>query len=64
MAVPYRKVSKTRKRLRRTHFKLTVSGLVSCSNCSETIQSHRVCPHCGYYNGKKVYGKVTNNEAQ
>ncbi|MFA6675716.1 MAG: 50S ribosomal protein L32, partial [Bacilli bacterium] len=30
MAVPQRRISKTRKRLRRTHFKLNVSGLVTC----------------------------------
>lgn len=54
MAVPARRTSKTRKRLRRTHFKLSAKGLVSCSNCGAMIQSHRVCPECGYYNGKKV----------
>ncbi len=54
MAVPFRRTSKTAKRLRRTHFKLSVSGLVTCPNCGTTIQSHRVCPNCGYYDGKEV----------
>ncbi|MCQ2743003.1 MAG: 50S ribosomal protein L32 [Bacilli bacterium] len=54
MAVPQRRISKTRKALRRTHFKLTVTGLVVCSHCGATIKSHRVCPKCGYYNGKEV----------
>ena len=60
MAVPQRRISKTRKRLRRTHFKLNVTGLVTCSHCGEMIKSHQVCPKCGYYNGKPVYlnGKV------
>ena len=64
MAVPQRRISKTRKRLRRTHFKLEVSGLITCPNCGEMIQSHRVCPKCGYYNGKAVYlnGKVVKAE--
>lgn len=54
MATPARRISKTRKRLRRTHFKLHPQGLVECSNCGSMIKSHHVCPQCGYYNGKKV----------
>ena len=57
MAVPQRRISKTRKRLRRTHFKLAVSGLVTCPNCGALIKSHEVCPKCGYYNGKVVMAK-------
>ena len=64
MAVPQRRISKTRKRLRRTHFKLEATGLITCPNCGEMIKSHQVCPHCGYYGGKVVYlnGKVVKNE--
>jgi len=54
MAVQQRRTSKTRKRLRRTHFKLTVTGLVTCSNCGALIKSHHVCPKCHYYAGKLV----------
>ena len=54
MAVPFRRTSKTSKRMRRTHFKLSVSGLVKCPNCGATIKSHTVCPKCGFYNGKDV----------
>jgi len=57
MAVPFRRTSKTAKRMRRTHFKLSVSGLVTCPNCGATIKSHNVCPKCGYYNGKAVVVK-------
>ena len=64
MAVPQRRISKTRKRLRRTHFKLEVEGLVSCPNCGELIKAHHVCPKCGYYAGKVTYlnGKVVKEE--
>ena len=64
MAVPQRRISKTRKRLRRTHFKLEVSGLVTCPQCGAMIKSHRVCPKCGYYAGKPVYlnGKLVKEE--
>ena len=54
MAVPARRTSKTTKRMRRTHFKLTVSGLKKCEHCGATVVSHRVCPECGYYDGKQV----------
>lgn len=54
MAVPQRRISKTRKRLRRTHFKLTIEGLITCPNCGEMIKAHHVCPKCGYYAGKPV----------
>ena len=49
MASPFRRTSKTKKALRRTHFKLTAPGLIKCSNCGAMIPSHRVCPKCGFY---------------
>ena len=53
-AVPARQVSKTRKRMRRSHNALTANGTVKCPNCGEMIRPHRVCPKCGYYKGKEV----------
>ena len=60
MAVPKRKVSKQRgnKRFASNH-KATMPTLVECPQCHERKQSHKVCPHCGYYNGKAV---VEHNE--
>ncbi len=54
MAVPFRRTSKTRKRLRRTHFKLEATGLVTCPHCGALIKAHHVCKECGYYDGKDV----------
>lgn len=54
MAVPQRRISKTRKRLRRTHFKLAPLTLVKCPHCGASIRPHTVCQECGYYNGKQV----------
>ena len=62
MAVPQRRISKTRKRLRRTHFKLSVTGLVTCPKCGEMIKSHHVCPKCGYYAGKLVTADEAKKE--
>lgn len=53
-AVPFRKTSKTRKRMRRTHYKLTANGTTKCPKCGSIIKPHRVCPNCGTYKGKEV----------
>ena len=57
MAVPFRKVSKTRKRMRRTHYTVDANGTTKCTNCGAIIRPHRVCPECGFYKGKKVLSK-------
>ncbi len=54
MAVQQRRTSKTRKRKRRTHFKIGVPGMVVCPNCGEMKLSHRVCKACGHYDGRAV----------
>ena len=59
MAVPARRTSKMRKRNSRGHIKLATPNLAPCPNCGELRVSHRVCPSCGYYNGKQVV-KVNN----
>ena len=54
MAVPKRKVSKARRDKRRANWKLSVPGLVKCSQCHELTMPHRVCKSCGFYKGKEV----------
>ena len=54
MAVPFRRVSKTVKRKRRTHDRLAAPAVVICPECGEYKLAHRVCKHCGSYNGRKV----------
>ncbi|MFO7815502.1 MAG: 50S ribosomal protein L32 [Halanaerobiales bacterium] len=57
MAVPKKRTSKSRKRKRRTHWKLKSPNLVECPECDELILSHRACPSCGYYKGEKVINR-------
>ncbi len=64
MAVPQRRTSKTRKRKRRTHFKISVPGMVVCPNCGEMKLSHRVCKECGHYNGRAVVEEQEEIEAE
>ncbi len=54
MANPKRRHSKQRKRKRRSHDFLTAVSSVECKQCREFKLPHRVCPSCGYYDGKEV----------
>ena len=54
MAVPFRKVSNTRGRKRRTHYKISENTTTTCPKCGEAVRPHRVCPKCGTYKGKTV----------
>jgi large subunit ribosomal protein L32 len=54
MAVPKRRVSKSRKRKRRTHYKAVAPTLNPCPKCGEPRRPHVACGNCGYYAGKKV----------
>ena len=60
MAVPFRRTSKTKKRMRRTHLKKELPGVIACPKCGAPIKAHRACPKCGNYKGKKVI--ETENE--
>jgi len=52
MAHPKRKISKTRRDKRRTHYKATAPALGVCSNCGSSVKLHTVCGECGYYRGQ------------
>lgn len=63
MALPKRKHSKARRDKRRSaNSKLYASNLSVCPNCKGLRLPHRVCPHCGYYNGKPVIVKRVKEE--
>lgn len=59
MAVPKKKVSKSRRDKRRSsHWKLEApTNLVKCPQCGETNLAYRVCSNCGYYKGVAVVAK-------
>ncbi|MCD6441293.1 MAG: 50S ribosomal protein L32 [Candidatus Marinimicrobia bacterium] len=54
MALPKRKISKSRRDKRRTHQKLAATLTAKCPQCNEPKLSHRACPNCGYYRGRPV----------
>jgi large subunit ribosomal protein L32 len=55
MPNPKRKMSKSRRDKRRTHYKATAPSLSRCSNCAEIKLAHRACPNCGYYAGRSMF---------
>lgn len=54
MALPKRRHSKTRGRKRRTNDKVTKPQASACPSCGEPKLPHRMCPHCGTYNGREI----------
>ena len=54
MAVPKRKTSTSRKRMRRSHHKLSSVNIVEDKKSGEYKLSHHVDLKSGYYNGKKI----------
>ncbi|MBU1110744.1 50S ribosomal protein L32 [Patescibacteria group bacterium] len=55
-AVPKKKPSRTRTRRRRTVWlkKHKLAQHQRCPECGKLKLPHRVCKHCGFYNGEKV----------
>ncbi len=64
MAVPFRRTSKTKKRMRRTHLKKTASTLTTCPNCKAAIKPHRMCPKCGFYKGQEIVNTTKEKEVK
>ncbi len=54
MAQPKRRISRARRDKRRSHLALKPPNVVKCSNCGKPSLSHRVCPECGFYDGRQV----------
>ena len=54
MAVPKRKTSVSKKRMRRSHHKINSVNVVEDKKSSEYKLSHHIDLKTGYYNGKKI----------
>lgn len=55
MAVPKKKVSKSRRNMRRfaSGNRLDKPTVITCPHCQEPTRPHRVCA-CGFYQGKEI----------
>jgi len=49
MAHPKHRISKHKKRIRRSHLALNLQGPNECPRCGSATRSHRVCDNCGHY---------------
>jgi large subunit ribosomal protein L32 len=54
MAVPKKKVAKSRRNMRRSHHALKSTKSLECPNCGELTRPHHVCSACGHYDGREV----------
>ncbi|PIE55674.1 MAG: 50S ribosomal protein L32 [Desulfobulbus propionicus] len=54
MALPKRRHSRSRTRLRRSHDALTGPAVGSCPECGEPKMPHQLCSGCGVYKGKNI----------
>ena len=52
--MPKKKHSRRRAKGRWAHKSLTPAGRSLCSRCQSVRLPHRVCPTCGFYNGREV----------
>lgn len=52
--LPKKKHSRKRKGGRSAHHFLTPMSISQCPQCRSARLPHRVCPTCGYYNGREV----------
>ena len=62
MANPTSRHSKARRDKRRANRKIEAVNMSLCPDCQEPKLSHRVCPSCGSYRGKKII-EVIEKEA-
>ncbi|TGK10239.1 50S ribosomal protein L32 [Leptospira fletcheri] len=54
MAVPKRRKSKSKVRMKRAHHAIGKPNLVPCPNCNSFRPPHRICPVCGFYKDRVV----------
>ena len=54
MAVPKRKTSKSKKRMRRSHHRLSSVNIIEDKKSGESRLPHHVDLKSGFYNGKKI----------
>jgi len=62
MAVPKKKTSKSKTRMRRSHDGLRAPSNGSCPQCGDVKEPHRVCQSCGHYKGRQIFKVESEDE--
>ena len=60
-AVPFRRTSKTKKRMRRTHLKKEVGAISTCPKCGEPV-ADKFARVVGFYTPVSSYSKIRRQE--
>ena len=55
MAVPKKKMTKSKRNMRRAHDALGAINVYECPDCGELTLPHHICKGCGSYNGREIY---------
>jgi large subunit ribosomal protein L32 len=58
VAVPKRKKSKSKSRMRRANEAIGAPNLRPCPRCGAYVLPHRVCPECYHYKGQLIMEKT------
>ncbi len=58
MAVPKKKMSRSRTRRRKAQWKVSAPTVATCSQCGAKHVPHRVCHECGSYNGREIIAEA------
>ena len=54
MPNPTHRHTRSRRDKRRANWKIEAPNVGLCPDCHEPKLPHRICPHCGTYNGKSI----------
>ncbi len=54
MAVPKKRVSIERRRLRHSNSRKILPQVIKCDHCGKYKLPHRVCRECGMYRGNQI----------
>ena len=54
MAVPKKKISRSKRDMRRSHHALKPAAYGECPNCGELKRPHHICAACGHYDARGV----------
>ncbi len=64
LQLPKRRHSKSRRDKRRAQWKAKSPNLSRCPQCGVPKLPHRVCPECGYYEGREIIPLKKKKEKQ
>jgi large subunit ribosomal protein L32 len=56
MAVPKKKMSRSRTRRRKAQWKVSAPATVKCKQCGSASLPHRACSECATYGGRELAG--------